>query len=90
MPKTASVQVTMHLNLEGHWRRETYRRLCDERGTAYTEQDYLRWREVGERLSGQHCWETQVEHLSKAFAQFGAAAAKVAAHLNGIDWGRAK
>jgi hypothetical protein len=69
MPRTknADVTVTVLLNLEGHWPRETYRAICQREGRAYAEADYLRWRDVGERLSGQLSFETTVARASAAF-----------------------
>lgn len=71
MATDLQIKIDVRLNLEGHWPRSTYMRLCAERGVAYTEQDYLRWRAVGERLTGQPCFETTVERATKAFAQLG-------------------
>jgi len=81
MPANREADITVRINLEGHWPRATYRRLCAERGVAYDEQDYLRWRAVGERLTGEPCFETVVDRAAKAFAQLGVAAAKAGEHL---------
>jgi len=81
MPTQRTIDGSVQLNLEGHWRRSTYRNLCAENGVEYQEADYLRWREVGERLTGEPCFETQVQRASAAFAQLGVAASQAADQL---------
>lgn len=68
MPTPETIDVTLRLNLEGRWPRSTYRALCAERGVAYDEADYLRWRAIGERLTREPCFETQVRSASAALA----------------------
>jgi len=76
-----NLDVKIRLNLEGHWPRETYRQLCAERGVAYDEADYLRWRAVGERLTGEPCFETTVERASVALRSLGIAVASLEPHM---------
>ena len=81
MPTPGTINVNLRLNLEGHWPRSTYLALCVRQGIEYTEADYLRWREVGERLTGEPCFETQVQRASAAFNALGLAAARAGEHM---------
>lgn len=90
MPTTTQISADIKLNLEGDWPRESYRRLCAERGVAYDEQDYLRWRAIGERLTGRLSFETQAQRCAEAFQRLGLSMAQ-AGHalqkaLAGIQW----
>lgn len=84
------ISADIKLNLEGHWPRARYAALCLEQGRAYDEQDYLRWRAVGERLSGEPCFETQVQRATEAVQRLGVAFATTGSALqraiSGVEW----
>lgn len=68
---TSTVNIDVRLNLEGDWPRSAYRQHCEQTGIDYTEDGYLRWRTVGERLSGRQSLETSVKRASAALAACG-------------------
>lgn len=71
MPKQDDVVIEVRLNVEGDWPRSAYQQHCQRDGIDYTEEGYLRWRAVGERLSGCQSFETAVQRASAAFASLG-------------------
>jgi len=81
MPTPGTIEVELKLNLEGHWPRSTYRQHCATLGIEYREEDYLQWRAVGERLTGEPCFETQVQRTSAAFEALGLSMARAAEHM---------
>lgn len=65
---TSDLLIDVRLNLEGNWPRSVYQQHCQQQQIEYTEEGYLQWRAVGERLSGRLSFETAVQRASTAFA----------------------
>lgn len=68
---TIHIDGKVRLNLEGDWPRSAYLQHCQQQGVDYTEEGYLQWRAVGERLTGEPCFETTVKRASDALASLG-------------------
>lgn len=68
---TSGIIADIRLNLEGECPRSAYLLHCQQHGVNYTEEGYLQWRAVGERLTGRPSFETSMKRACDAIAKMG-------------------
>lgn len=62
--------------------------LCVQNGVDFTEDAYLQWRTVGERLTGRPCFETTMKRATAALESLGQSMAGLSKHFNHIIEGQ--
>ena len=83
MPQT-NLSIDIRLNLEGDWPRSAYLLHCQQQSIEFTDEGYLQWRAVGERLTGQPCFETSVKRAADALASLGKTFAMIGPHMQAL------
>lgn len=82
--KNSSITIDVRLNLEGDWRRADFILLCVQNGVDSTEDAYLQWRAVGERLTGRPCFETTMKRATAALESLSLSMAGLGHHFSNI------